>query len=77
MIGENFTKIYNELKDPDLNYTWFDFHGECKKMKWENLSKLIDIVKDELSSYGSFQVDTSFGFDCWAELSNPKNFQIN
>ena len=54
MIGENFTKVYKELKDPDLNYTWFDFHGECKKMKWENLSKLIDIVKEDLVNYGQF-----------------------
>ena len=52
MIGESFTRVYKELKDPDLNYTWFDFHGECKKMKWENLSKLVDIVKEELTTYG-------------------------
>jgi hypothetical protein len=26
-----------------IAYTWFDFHGECKKMKWENLSKLVAI----------------------------------
>ena len=40
------TRVYNELKDNNLSYVWFDFHGECKKMKWENLSKLVDIVKD-------------------------------
>lgn len=77
MIGENFTKVYKELKDNDLNYTWFDFHGECKKMKWENLSKLIDICKDELINYGHFTAETNYGFDCWSELSNPKNFKIN
>jgi|TARA_B110000285_G_C14949898_1_gene526226 hypothetical protein len=39
-IGTEFTKLYKELKqkDDDLEYTWFDFHGKCKKMKWENLS---------------------------------------
>jgi len=26
-------------------------------MKWENLSKLIDIVKEELKSYGLFQAE--------------------
>jgi len=26
-------------------------------MKWENLSKLIDIVKEELKSYGHFQAE--------------------
>lgn len=54
MIGDKFTQLYNELKDSELNYTWFDFHGECKKMKWENLSKLIAIVEKELNDYGNF-----------------------
>jgi len=26
-------------------------------MKWENLSKLIDIIKEELKSYGHFQAE--------------------
>lgn len=43
-IGDKFTALHSELKDSDLDYVWFDFHGECKKMKWENLSKLVDIV---------------------------------
>jgi len=47
-IGDAFTHIYNELGDADLEYTWFDFHGECKKMKWENLSKLISIFAKEI-----------------------------
>lgn len=54
MIGDKFTQLYTELKDNELNYTWFDFHGECKKMKWENLSKLIAIVEKELNDYGNF-----------------------
>ena len=29
------------MNDPYVEYVWFDFHGECKKMKWENLSKLV------------------------------------
>lgn len=33
-----------QLKDDSICYTWFDFHGECKNMKWENLSKLLTIV---------------------------------
>lgn len=53
-IGDQFTNLYKQLKDEELSYTWFDFHGECKKMKWENLSKLIDIVKEELKTYGVF-----------------------
>ena len=47
-IGKNMTKIVTDLNDPKIDYVWFDFHGECKKMKWENLSKLVAIVKDKL-----------------------------
>lgn len=53
-IGDQFSKLHQELKNKQLHYTWFDFHGECKKMKWENLSKLVDICKEELSNYGYF-----------------------
>ena len=67
------TRVYQELKDGDLNYTWFDFHGECKKMKWENLSKLVNIVKEELNKYDSFMAKVNFGFDLRSEINDPKN----
>ena len=53
-IGNKFTELFDKLKDSTLSYTWFDFHGECKKMKWENLRKLLAIVDEELTNYGSF-----------------------
>ena len=62
-IGEQFTKLYNELKDDKLQYTWFDFHGECKNMKWENLSKLVDIVKTEIDQFGHFMAELNCGYD--------------
>ncbi|MCQ2816523.1 MAG: hypothetical protein MJ252_04565 [archaeon] len=43
-IGEyyqNLSKQYNEKESKKLDYVWFDFHSECKKMKYENLSKLL------------------------------------
>ena len=71
------TRVYQELKDGDLNYTWFDFHGERKKMKWENLSKLVNIVKEELNKYDSFTAKVNFGFDLRSEINDPKNVQIH
>lgn len=35
----------------------FDFHEVCKNSKYENLSKLLDLVKDELVQYGYFLSD--------------------
>lgn len=42
-LGEKMTDMLDKLKaiDDNVHYTWFDFHSECKKMKYENLSKLV------------------------------------
>jgi len=32
-------------------------------MKWENLSKLLAIVNDQLTQFGSFVAQLDFGFD--------------
>jgi len=53
-IGTKMDEIIKSLQSDAVKYTWFDFHGECKKMKWENLSKLIATCIDELNAYGHF-----------------------
>ena len=50
------------MNDPNIEYVWFDFHGECKKMKWENLSKLVAVVKEKMVSYGHFMAELDVGF---------------
>lgn len=62
-IGSKFTELFERIKDSTLNYTWFDFHGECKKMKWENLRKLLAIVEEQLTGYGSFMAEMKVGLD--------------
>ena len=37
-----------------LSFTWFDFHAECRKMKWGNLSKLMDAVESRLTAQGYY-----------------------
>lgn len=61
-IGKKFDELVKNLNDSQLQYVWFDFHGECKKMKWENLSKLVDIVKEEMFKYGHFVCDLDVDF---------------
>ena len=29
-----------------MKLIWFDFHHECRKMKWENLSRLLNLMSD-------------------------------
>ena len=65
------SQMVEQLRDDSLSYTWFDFHGECKKMKWENLSKLIKIVQNELEDWGHFmaELDLPSGMNSRSELN--------
>lgn len=48
---------------------WFDFHAECKNMKYENISILLDKVSHELENYGYFYIETSKEKETIAERS--------
>ena len=60
IIGNYYNNIVQNYKDGNkdkanlLNFVWFDFHSECKKMKYENIKKLFNTVsfKEGLNEYG-------------------------
>jgi hypothetical protein len=54
---------------------WFDFHHECRKMKYENLAKLLDSFKDRLEGYGYFNARLDYGLD-QREKYSTKSCQI-
>lgn len=68
-IGTKMTELVKQMNDPNIYYTWFDFHGECKKMKWENLSKLIAIVKQEFLEFGHTMVQLNVLLDKRSSLT--------
>ena len=45
-------------------YEWFDFHKECAKMQWQNISKLIETIQKKLDTFGYFsaQIESSVIF---------------
>jgi hypothetical protein len=51
-----------QLDLPDVNYRYFDFHGECGHMRWDRISVLIDQMKESLENdgSGSFRVSIQF-----------------
>lgn len=55
-IGEAYGKMYKTSKDEqkadDVFYEWFDFHSECRGMKFENVSRLVDKLDPFLQSSG-------------------------
>lgn len=57
-VGEKYqtgVQRYNEAASEDwrVPFEWFDFHDACRGMRFENVQKLIDTLKDELDSFGS------------------------
>ena len=54
LIGDKFSNIFPTMKIPDISYTWFDFHKECKKMQWQHLSKLIRGIEEQIDGFDYF-----------------------
>ena len=75
LIGDAFTKLMDNLKNPKLFYEWFDFHHECRKMKYENLHKLIDKIKAKIDSYDYFMAKLDYAFDSKDKLG-PSTWMI-
>jgi hypothetical protein len=41
-LGIKFKEVVDKLeRKQQLRYVWFDFHHECRKMKYQNLHKLV------------------------------------
>jgi SacI homology domain/Inositol phosphatase len=59
-VGESFEKQANSLNAAggidgtgnELGFEWFDFHGECRGMKFENVSRLFDKIGPQLQAFG-------------------------
>jgi len=41
-------------KHPDLKYIAFDFHNQCRNMRWDRLSLLMDQINDDIDKNGYF-----------------------
>ncbi|CEG46441.1 phosphatidylinositide phosphatase sac1 [Plasmopara halstedii] len=59
-LGETMAKVLAETASRDshllasVRLVWFDFHYECRQMKWKNLEKLIKKVDDDFLDHGYF-----------------------
>lgn len=51
-VKEAFESRLEELKLDDVNYEYFDFAHECRKMKWDRISVLIDRLQGALEQGG-------------------------
>ena len=59
MIGNAFESACAEYNGAanKVEYFWFDFHAECKKMHYENIAKLVDMTHDAVQKGEYFKYD--------------------
>ncbi|KAH9487075.1 hypothetical protein JR316_0001141 [Psilocybe cubensis] len=56
-VKEAYERFVAQLDLPDVKYQYFDFHAECKNMRWDRISVLIDKLKDDIDREGYFQIN--------------------
>jgi uncharacterized short protein YbdD (DUF466 family) len=69
MIGTEYEKLINEFKKKEpknqknIDFSWFDFHHECKKMQYNNIKKLFlqeNVSKNiDDSNYNQIKIDAN------------------
>ncbi|EXJ93793.1 hypothetical protein A1O1_02186 [Capronia coronata CBS 617.96] len=56
VIGDAFEKTFRSMQESrqldGVQFEWFDFHSECRGMKFENVSKLVQKIEDTINGYG-------------------------
>jgi hypothetical protein len=62
-MGQAYARNIEQLNDPRLMYTHFDFHNECRNMRWHRIQLLLDQLDPELVKQGY----------CYFDASNIKN----
>lgn len=46
------SRICFQAEVADIRYQYFDFHNECKNMRWDRINILIEKMQDDLSKQG-------------------------
>ncbi|KAJ3406934.1 Phosphatidylinositide phosphatase SAC1 [Chytridiales sp. JEL 0842] len=59
-LGDEFVRQCRLLNDSRVLYIHFDFHHECRKMRWDRLSLLVQQIEQDLSKQGYCLVDDKF-----------------
>ena len=49
-----FKKYVTDIANPMVQYEAFDFHNECKNLRWDRLSILLDRLASEQDELGFF-----------------------
>lgn len=57
VVGEMFELVMRKAALPSVKYLAFDFHEECKGLKFENVYRLVDSIEGDTSKIGYTWID--------------------
>ncbi|GAA5938941.1 hypothetical protein JCM3775_003173 [Rhodotorula graminis] len=58
-VKEAYERALDAMANPDVRYTYFDFHKECKGLRFDRVGVLIDGLHDELVEQGYYYHDST------------------
>ncbi|KAJ3973453.1 SacI homology domain-containing protein [Lentinula raphanica] len=58
-IKDGYERWVTQLNLPEVRYQYFDFHTECKNMRWDRISLLVDKLERDLQKQGYFHFDSN------------------
>lgn len=58
-VKRAFEDVVSKLNDKEIHYVYFDFHHECKGMRWDRVQILIDQLEEGLVQQGYCHVDST------------------
>ncbi|KAI9572765.1 SacI homology domain-containing protein [Boletus coccyginus] len=58
-VKDAYERVFNQAEVADVKYQYFDFHNECKNMRWDRINILIEKMQDDLLKQGYFHLDMS------------------
>lgn len=82
-IGDEFQLYAERLRNSSdffrssLVFDWFDFHGECRGMKFENVSRLVEKMASTLSAFGENVISLSGDNNITLVSSQNGCFRVN
>ncbi|XP_050397632.1 phosphatidylinositol-3-phosphatase SAC1 [Patella vulgata] len=67
LMEKAFSQTVVNSQNDSIRYEAFDFHNQCKKMRWDRLSILIDRLENERRQFGYFMVQKDGKIACQQE----------
>ncbi|KAF9924414.1 hypothetical protein FBU30_005618 [Linnemannia zychae] len=76
IAGSAYTRYIQKLSEPQIRYVEFDFHEQCKGMRYENIERLIKSLESPIQELGYCWLapknDNLKGGESWKRLYDQK-----